>query len=319
MPLLFSSETKGRLSIVNLTVLFEPYVSDPCDSDSDGDGVSDYLEMVRYYTHSLATDSDGDMIEDYIEIQGIGTNPAIPDTDKDGLWDGFLDEDGDGVFDVGYEHGENLDLDVEIDTGENNETNPLDPDTDDDKLLDAEETYDHAYWMEVEDYVSSSKQVSDENASHDLAAKAINEQPSIVSIQVNLPSTYLKYKLLVKARVADGETSGQLKVTVGTYTKTFTLTEDRYLWLTSGNLLFRASNQITIEVSDEDPTSVYVDKILLVNVSYSGLFHLDQGTDEVQFPSGGGWQVANLKIQVIDNVFKYIYEAEIKMTPGTSG
>ncbi|MEE9506561.1 MAG: kelch repeat-containing protein, partial [Thermoplasmata archaeon] len=65
VPLLFSSETKGRLSIVNLTVLFEPYVSDPCDSDSDGDGVSDYLETVRYYTHSLATDSDGDMIEDY--------------------------------------------------------------------------------------------------------------------------------------------------------------------------------------------------------------------------------------------------------------
>jgi beta propeller repeat protein len=314
VPLLFSSESKGKLSIVNLTVLFEPYVSDPCDSDSDGDDVSDYLEMVRYYTHSLATDSDGDMIEDYIEIQGIGTNPAIPDTDKDGLWDGFLDEDGDGVFDIGYEHGENLDLDVEIDTGEDNETDPLDPDSDNDKLLDAEETFDHAYWMEVEDYVPSSKNVSDENASHDLAAKAINGQSPIASITVDLPSASLKYKLLVKARVADGQTSGELKVEVGTYTETFDLTEDRYLWLTSDNLEFTASSQITIDLKDLDPTSVWVDKVMLINTSKLSVFSLDQASAQISFPDEPSWQVAYLKIPVSGNTYKYVVNATLEIT-----
>jgi hypothetical protein len=76
----------------------------PPNGDSDGDGLTDFIE-----------DSNGNGIVDLGE-----TDPQNPDSDYDGLLDGDEDSDGDGVIGV-------------------SETNPLDFDSDDDGLTDGYE------------------------------------------------------------------------------------------------------------------------------------------------------------------------------------
>ncbi|HMP89954.1 MAG TPA: hypothetical protein PJ991_07125 [Kiritimatiellia bacterium] len=94
------------------------------DPDSDGDGLSDYLELFVYGTNPFNPDTDGDGLTDWEEVMVYGTNPNVADTDGDGLTDGeevntygtnplLRDTDGDGFSD-GWE----------VRVG----TDPLDPD-----------------------------------------------------------------------------------------------------------------------------------------------------------------------------------------------
>ena len=58
--------------------------------DSDGDGLSDVLELDVFGTSPRLTDSDGDTIPDGVEAfgsNGFLTAPALPDTDRDGVDD----------------------------------------------------------------------------------------------------------------------------------------------------------------------------------------------------------------------------------------
>ncbi len=55
--------------------------------DTDGDGLSDVQETVRYGTNPELSDSDGDGLNDGEEVKG-GTDPNETDTDGDGLGDG---------------------------------------------------------------------------------------------------------------------------------------------------------------------------------------------------------------------------------------
>lgn len=64
--------------------------------DTDGDGLSDYLEKM-YGTDKNDTDTDDDGINDYFELTISGTNPAISDSDNDGIEDGMMDWDRDGI------------------------------------------------------------------------------------------------------------------------------------------------------------------------------------------------------------------------------
>jgi concanavalin A-like lectin/glucanase superfamily protein/thrombospondin type 3 repeat protein len=86
--------------------------TDPRDSDTDGDGVSDYDEVTVHGTSPLLTDTDGDGMSDSYEVangldplvddaagdadsdgltnvqeNGLGTDPQAADTDGDGLSD----------------------------------------------------------------------------------------------------------------------------------------------------------------------------------------------------------------------------------------
>ncbi|MHA1971687.1 MAG: hypothetical protein ACTSW1_01770 [Candidatus Hodarchaeales archaeon] len=92
--------------------------SDPCDADTDNDGLIDGLEGTRAstsnHTHYNNPDTDGDGLGDMQEIL-LGSNPRHPDSDHD------LVTDGDEYFKYG--------------------TNPANPDTDFDGLLDGEELY----------------------------------------------------------------------------------------------------------------------------------------------------------------------------------
>ena len=128
--------------------------------DTDGDGLSDYDEIMiygtnyksidtdfdnlldafelNYGTDPLDADSDDDGLSDYEEILVYATNPLDPDTDSDGLNDydeiftyltdpTKLDTDGDKLNDTD---------EITI-----YGTNPLDPDTDSDGLNDYDEIF----------------------------------------------------------------------------------------------------------------------------------------------------------------------------------
>jgi hypothetical protein len=62
--------------------------TDPNNSDTDGDGISDGDEVNKFHTNPLNPDTDGDGIPDGLEIK-LGTNPLNPDTDGDGIPDGI--------------------------------------------------------------------------------------------------------------------------------------------------------------------------------------------------------------------------------------
>lgn len=62
--------------------------TDPLRADTDGDGLSDGLEVNVYGTGPTKADSDGDGLADGEEV-GLGTNPLSADSDGDGLKDGW--------------------------------------------------------------------------------------------------------------------------------------------------------------------------------------------------------------------------------------
>ncbi|MCJ7550915.1 MAG: hypothetical protein MUQ30_14680, partial [Anaerolineae bacterium] len=63
-------------------------------ADSDGDGLSDGVEVIDLGTHPCLADTDGDMIDDRIEVEGFELHgvqwyldPTAPDTNHDGISD----------------------------------------------------------------------------------------------------------------------------------------------------------------------------------------------------------------------------------------
>ena len=80
--------------------------TDPTKKDTDRDGLTDGVEVLRLGTDPLNIDSDGDGITDYLEVTGFTaaggrapwystadqrwySDPTNPDTDKDNLPDGL--------------------------------------------------------------------------------------------------------------------------------------------------------------------------------------------------------------------------------------
>ncbi len=128
------------------------HFTDPASTDTDYDQLSDGDEILIFFTNPLSNDSDGDDVMDSEEVLDFGTDPNNPDTDSDGVGD-FLetyfngpgtdpfiaDTDGDGLDD-----GEELFV---YSIGSYTEiTDPLEPDTDNDGLLDGEEV--HTYYTD---------------------------------------------------------------------------------------------------------------------------------------------------------------------------
>jgi OOP family OmpA-OmpF porin len=67
--------------------------------DTDGDGLTDERELSEHGTDPGNPDSDGDGISDGVEVH-TGTQPMNPDTDADGAMDGAEDANHDGVLDA---------------------------------------------------------------------------------------------------------------------------------------------------------------------------------------------------------------------------
>ncbi len=114
--------------------------TDPKNPDTDGDGLKDGEEYLKYKTDPLKADTDGDGLNDGDEVFKYKTDPLKADTDDDGLNDGDevlkfktspvnADTDGDGLKD-----GEEV---IKY------KTDPLKADTDNDGLNDGAEVTKH--------------------------------------------------------------------------------------------------------------------------------------------------------------------------------
>lgn len=110
--------------LIIFLILFIPMSALAADLDSDGDGISDQLEMSRYLTDPNKADTDGDGFADNLELIN-GYSPVAAgkrlvdiDSDSDGLNDGYElalgaglknpDTNGNGVND-GDEFNQSLD------------------------------------------------------------------------------------------------------------------------------------------------------------------------------------------------------------------
>lgn len=62
--------------------------TDPLNPDTDGDGLKDGEEVLKYKTDPLNPDSDYDLLTDGDEVRKYRTDPLDPDTDKGGVRDG---------------------------------------------------------------------------------------------------------------------------------------------------------------------------------------------------------------------------------------
>ena len=78
--------------------------------DTDGDGLSDERESVRWSTDPNDPDTDNDGLPDGIEVD-TETNPTLPDTDTDGLQDGAEDANHNGAVDSGESDPRKADTD----------------------------------------------------------------------------------------------------------------------------------------------------------------------------------------------------------------
>ena len=86
------------------------YLSNPHNSDTDGDGLADGIEFLYWETdwnadpdgdlliNLLDPDSDNDGLKDGMEVIILGTDPALIDTDGNGIQDANEDTDGDGLI-----------------------------------------------------------------------------------------------------------------------------------------------------------------------------------------------------------------------------
>lgn len=135
------------------------YGTDKMNADTDGDRLSDGVEIYDFKTNPLSPDTDKDRLNDWEELKVSNTDPRNPDTDGDGLGDGDerlihltdplkKDTDGDRVSDkdeieISKTDPRNPDTDGEgLDDGQElgtYKTNPKSPDHDNDNLTDFEE------------------------------------------------------------------------------------------------------------------------------------------------------------------------------------
>ncbi|RLQ94771.1 hypothetical protein [Falsibacillus albus] len=123
--------------------LEETYGTDPNKADSDGDGLTDGMEILIYKTNALKKDTDDDGLTDYFEVQyylqwngsfdkekgflpNAPFNPLKVDANNNGIADGKDDADGDGVQNS---------LEQKF------KTNPLKTDSDNDGITDYDEIF----------------------------------------------------------------------------------------------------------------------------------------------------------------------------------
>ena len=132
--------------------------TDPLNNDTDNDGLTDKEEIEQYHTNPRWDDSDNDGLNDYEEVKIYGTNPLCRDTDEDGL---------DDTFEITHTWDTNSTPKLTLSVKEviiggvpyANHTDPLNPDTDNDGLLDGEEGPLGPYYGLKDLYNESSPQV----------------------------------------------------------------------------------------------------------------------------------------------------------------
>jgi hypothetical protein len=159
-PQFIDKDGNGEIDNPLTLALGDPFESNPCASDTDHDGKPDSTDVCKNVPNlnctspnAIGTDSDGDGIPDLTELQTTNTNPQDQDTDKDGLVDGCLTDlktgevkKGQGELCNQMAHGAFLDSFDSLNSPDcggapyvDCDTDPTDPDTDDDGMNDKQE------------------------------------------------------------------------------------------------------------------------------------------------------------------------------------
>ena len=155
----------GLLDGEEVTTGSDGYITDPNDSDSDNDNLTDGQEDT-YNTNPNSSDTDNDGWSDIWEINTSGTNPTKADTDSDGLTDAiefnYWKYTRGRTTSQAYAYIKDSDVDndnlkdgAELTVG----TDPLDNDSDNDGLFDGYEEY--TYGTDPTDYDSDNDGYSD--------------------------------------------------------------------------------------------------------------------------------------------------------------
>lgn len=208
--------------------------TDPLDSDSDGDGLTDGFETRLANTDPLNEDSDGDGTTDdledpdqdnlsNIEEQNSFTDPGLADSDGDGLDDAVELSNGTDPNDPDTDEDF---LDDADELSDPFNTDPLDPDTDDDGILDGNETYTTA--TKNESVGVSIEAAGEGNASKEVSAEndtqAILETETVSNTSVSNRVEIETGERVESANVTlqfDGEKAGEERsVTVFRYNET---------------------------------------------------------------------------------------------------
>lgn len=141
----------------------------PNNPDTDGDGLTDFAEWMIHKTDPFLVDTDFDGLSDYEEVVNYLTSPFAQDTDGDRLTD---------WYEIHHElNMTGIDPSVKSVTiggvVYTDRTDPLDPDTDDDGLIDGEEDVFGPYFGNPANYYH-------DNATVDADGLYVESTPSCV-------------------------------------------------------------------------------------------------------------------------------------------
>jgi beta propeller repeat protein len=267
-----ANDTDGDFDGDNFTNVNEyRYGTNPRFWDTDSDGLPDAWE----YQYGLSPTDDGEDLYqrehntttnvwsyDVLTDQGVADNGPDADVDDDGL---------DNLQEYLYMKPANWD-----ETQEGIWRDGLPPDLNDadgDTILDGAEYTERTYWWEAENY-SANDPVEDSSngASGGYAAGATSGDDEVFEIEWNLPTDDPDphYKVMIKARKVGGS-DGTLEVYEGiNLLGKLTIDKSTYDWYSIAGLEFDKEGSVTVKGIDGESTkpSLYVDKVLLLNVSY---------------------------------------------------
>ncbi|MHA2143780.1 MAG: hypothetical protein ACXADD_20075, partial [Candidatus Thorarchaeota archaeon] len=202
-----------------------------------------------------------------------------------------------------------------------NETHPLDPDSDNDRLLDGIERIQYVLWWEAENYtkIEATQKVEDsvKRASRNYAATSTLSNEIFVEITQNLPSSSLTYVLYVKARKSAGS-NGSIEIRKdGSPLETVNVDNVEYQWYSTKK--FSTSSSIKIELNNTTSPSnaVYVDKVMLVNISTLSVYKVAEDTTpatsyEIEFRADEN-RTVHIDIPIIGTVPMYVVNATITL------
>ncbi|MHA1949138.1 MAG: CARDB domain-containing protein [Candidatus Thorarchaeota archaeon] len=315
-----ANDTDGDFDGDNFTNVNEyRYGTNPRFWDTDSDGLPDAWE----YQYGLSPTDDGEDLYqrehntttnvwsyDVLTDQGVADNGPDADVDDDGL---------DNLQEYLYMKPANWD-----ETQEGIWRDGLPPDLNDadgDTILDGAEYTERTYWWEAENY-SANDPVEDSSngASGGYAAGATSGDDEVFEIEWNLPTDDPDphYKVMIKARKVGGS-DGTLEVYEGiNLLGKLTIDKSTYDWYSIAGLEFDKEGSVTVKGIDGESTkpSLYVDKVLLLNVSY---LYIDEvcsnkngqcaATKDLDFDAGGGFETLYVRIPVAGGVPRYVIRA----------